>query len=87
MGARPVQEDPGGRREVRQGTGIGLLDPAAGQGDGAARADRLQGPAGPVDDGDRHHPGDATPAPPAVEARQIVRPHDPDEMDIRDSAA
>ena len=51
-----------------------------GQGDGAARADRLQGPAGPVDDGHRHHPGDAPPAPPAVEARQVVRPHDPDEI-------
>ena len=79
MGAGAVQEHPGGRLSPGR-AGIGLSDPAAGQGRGAA-SDRLQGPARPVDDGDRHHPGDAPPAPPAVEPAKIVRAHDPDEAD------
>ena len=50
----------------------------------AARGMRcLQGPARAVDDGDRHHPGDIPPATPAVEACQVVRAHDPDEIDTR----
>ena len=42
---------------------------------------------GPVDDRDRHHPGDLAPAPPAMEAREVVGAHDPDEAHARDSAA
>src|SRR6516162_933538 len=57
----------------------------------ARMSERLAGDAGrsvkarpePVDDGDRHEPGDVAPALPTVEASQIVSAHDPDEPHLR----
>ncbi len=44
---------------------------------------RAKSRAGPIDDDDRHEVGDRAPMAPAMELPEVVRAHDPDEMDGR----
>ena len=82
-----MQEGPDGGEARRESLRRLLVHSRPGQRRCGAGMRCLQGPARAVDDGDRHHPGDIPPATPAVEACQVVRAHDPDEIDTRDSAA
>ena len=57
-GAGPMEEGPGRRRSI--GRARAPLAPRSApprQRGGGPRVRRLQGPAGPIDDGDRHHAG------------------------------
>src|SRR6056297_2669520 len=78
-----VQKHPSGRRGANQRAG-GAGRPARG-------VKHLRGPRGagpdpvarPCENADRHHAHDVLPALPAVELREVVRPHEPDETHAR----
>ena len=77
-----MQIDPGRRLFLRQppGRGFGNAEPGEGLPGNPGRG--VKAWPEPIDDHDRYQGGDIAPTLPAVEAAQIVGPHDPDEMDL-----
>src|SRR5665213_2613924 len=76
-----MQEGPGRRLAIGQGGGVVFRDAGGAQRLSRRARGGIKTWAQAVDDHDGHQPGYAAPLLPAVKTPQIVRAHDPDEVD------
>ena len=81
-----AEQAPGRRRHERKARRQGFRHPETSEASRRRRGQRLEPPAGPVDDRHGHQAGDVPPALPAVEPGEVVGTHHPDEVHTGESA-
>ena len=79
-----MHEDPGRRRRPGQPGGLSLRHPAMREQRGRLAGEGPPRVAGPGEDGDRDLAEQPLPVFPVRQLNQIVRPHQPDQVDMRE---